>query len=193
MPTWIGTPLREPLFSWDVWNHIDNTLLRPDGTRWIDHPKVTNSIEAHHRTINSTARREGTSFWTILGVYQTEFSRSNRLSSLILNVVSASGIVSVAKYHEFTSQAQRRRAVSADTRMAEALKSAMTEFDPVNAGRSLTRLARASRGVRPPVTPILPEDVEATQPTQQQGAPVGGQRGGRRGRGRSLPTRSARI
>jgi hypothetical protein len=88
MPTWIGTPLRDPLFSWDVWNHNDDTLLRPDGTPWIDHPKVTNSIESHHRTLNSTARREGTSFWTILGVYQTEFSRFTSPGLLILSVDS---------------------------------------------------------------------------------------------------------
>jgi hypothetical protein len=101
------------------------------------------------------------------------------------------------KYHEFVSQAQRRRAVSADTRMAEALKNAMTEFDPADAGKSLTRLARASRGVRPPVTPIIPVPADAALPEPQQGMPAEDQQGGRggrgRGRGRKLPTRNART
>ena len=38
--------------------------------------------------------------------------------------------------------------------MAEALKTTMRDFDVTTVGRSLTQLARTSRGVRPPETPL---------------------------------------
>lgn len=71
LPTWVGTRMRAPTFALTKWSHNDQSVLR-FGTPWIDHPKVTCSLESWHRTRNSDARVHGTSFWTILSDIQEE-------------------------------------------------------------------------------------------------------------------------
>jgi hypothetical protein len=85
LPTWVGTQLRRPVFRLDKWSHNDDSVLRPDGTPWIAHPKVSNSIESWHRTVNGEARQHGTGFWTILEVIKEELGkRTGCLSGLFL-------------------------------------------------------------------------------------------------------------
>lgn len=83
LPTWVGTAMRRPTFELAKWSHNDRSVLRPDGTPWIDHPKCTNALESWHRTRNSDARKHGTSFWTILSDIQEEIGRGSGFLTIV--------------------------------------------------------------------------------------------------------------
>jgi len=84
LPTWVGTQVRAPTFQLAKWSHNNQSVLRPDGTPWLYHPKVTNSLESWHRTINGEARVHGRSFWTILSCIEEELGKCTGSISAVI-------------------------------------------------------------------------------------------------------------